>query len=196
MVDNCCKLVGNFDALSLHGGCVISINSNINTTFPQDCFDDLSEGASVGSLNISGYVGSSAHKGCHGRASVQVTWLRKYDCSANNTHFIFTGAGRSFIYGDSSNCSISLERSFTSTTKLISASAQSGPTSLYTDIEQQEGIGMSFSGGPINFNTNSESSCKIANLGIGISEYYLQNFNIEFVPGSIPVANYSFAFSA
>lgn len=196
MTDNCCKLVGNFDALSLPDGCIISINGNINTNFPQDCFDSLSEGASVGSLNISGYVGGLIHTGCHGRASVQVTWLRKYDCSINNTHFIFTGAGRSFIFGNFSNCSISLERSFNSTTKLVSASAQSGPTSLYTDIEQQEGIGMSFSGGPIDFNTNSESGCKIGNLGIGESEYYLQNFNIEFVPGSIPVANYSFAFSA
>ena len=89
-----------------------------------------------------------------------------------------------------------MTQEYSKKSQIISASSQSGPQAMYTDIEQTEGVGMSYSKGPITFDTSSEATCTLDNMGVGTSDYYLQNFNIELVPGQIPVANYTFAYSA
>lgn len=199
MVETCCNIVGNFfeTGFNLPGaGCFISVNNTINTDFGNYGCEGLDiSGQTVGSLNLSGYAGTNIYQGCSGRAGVQVLWVRKYDCENDIVYFIFAGAGRSFKYGDENDIYGNIIQEYSKTTKVISASSQSGPQTLYTDIEQTEGIGMSYNQSPITFNTNSENSCTLSNMGVGTSDYYLQNFNIEFVPGSIPVANYTFAYS-
>jgi len=195
MSTNCCKLVGNFfidTDFNLPNGCFISVNNNINTELSnQDC--DLTGGVTVGTLNISGYVSSTVFQGCPGRAGVTVLWQRKYDCSSDMLYFIYGGEGRSYMSGNADTY-VELNRTFGQKTRIITASSQSGPATLFSDIEQIEGIGMDYSGGPISFNTDSESGVTMSNMGIGISDYYLQTFNIELVPGSIPVASYTFAY--
>jgi len=197
MAIDCCNLVGNFDTdLSLPAGqCIISVNSTINTEYPNLGCDPLQEGHTVGSLNISGYAGTTPFKGCRGRAGVQILWTRKYDCGADQLHFIYSGEGRSYSSGDSIP-SVTLNRTYSTSTKKINASSQSGPSSLYTDIEQEEGLGMTYTGDPITFDTSDYSGCTMTNMGLGKGNYFLQSFTIEFVPGSIPVANYTFAYDA
>jgi len=91
-IDDCCKLVGNFVDLTFPFGCFISINSNINTDFGNYGCDDLDVfGQTSGSLNLSGYAGTSIYYGCAGRAGVQILWTRKYDCGNDLTYFLFKG---------------------------------------------------------------------------------------------------------
>jgi hypothetical protein len=191
MSSSCCYLVGNFDELSL-SNCIISVNNNINTAFSyQGCSN--SGGVRIGTINISGYADTQPFSGCPGRAGAAVSWLRKFDCENNEVHFIYTGQGRSFSSGGA-NSFVSLDTTFGDSSSIMSASAQSGPMSLYQSYTQIEGMGLSYSGPPISFNTSSKSGCVVGNMGIGTGEYYLQNFNLEVVPGSIPVASYTFVY--
>jgi len=197
MSEVCCNLVGNFDdvGFNLPGGCFISVNNNINTEYGNFQCDNLdTSGYTVGSLNLSAYIDPpDVYSGCGGRAGVQILWLRKYNCSIDRLHFIYAGEGRSFRSTGAENF-VTLNTEFTKRTKIINASSQSGPGALYTDNEQIEGLGMTFSKGPITFDTSSSEGCTLANMGIGTGSYYLQNFNMELVPGSIPVVNYTFAY--
>jgi len=199
MGQGCCNLIGNFfdTGFTFPGtGCFISVNNNINTEFGNyDCGNLDISGQTLGSINLSAYAGEDIYYGCPGRAGVQILWTRKYDCSSDNTYFIFSGAGRSFKYGDTDNY-LSITKEYSNSTQIITASSQSGPQAMYTYIVQTEGIGMSYFKGPIIFNTDNAAACTLDNMGVGKSDYYLQNFNIEFVPGNIPIANYTFSYSA
>ena len=193
---DCCHLVGNFfkDTPFNFPGCIISVNNTVNTELNDYGCETMSEGPRIGTLNISGYVDDIIYTGCPARAGVQVLWMRKYRCDIDSTHFIFLGAGRSFMHEDASDY-VSLTQEASSTTNTVSASSQSGPTALFSINTQKEGIGMSYSRGPIAFNTSSEGGCILGNMGFGTGDYYLQTFNIELVPGSIPVASYTFAYN-
>jgi len=197
---NCCNLVGNFlndTGVSLPGGCFISVNINLNTEYSDSGCDEMLGGPRVGSMNLSAYVGTQIYTGCPGRAGTQIIWQRKYDCSTNTLFFIYSGEGRSFLPEDISGFSgISLNNIYPDRTKILSASSQSGPLAFYTDVTQVEGKGMTYSSGPITFDTSNGPNCTLANMGVGSGDYYLQNFSVELVPGSIPVANYSFAFNS
>lgn len=195
-MSNCCYLVGNFfnDTPFNFSECIVSVNNNINTNLNDYGCGNLSEGGSIGTLNISGYAGNTVHMGCTARAGVQILWMRKFICSTGLTHFIFQGSGRSFMYEDASKY-VELYKTSEKKTQIITASSQSGPATLFTKAEQTEGLGMKYSAGPINFDTSSEAGCTLENLGLGKGDYYLQNFNIELVPGSIPIASYTFAYN-
>lgn len=197
MTSNCCYLVGNFFSHAPFSlpGCIISVNNNINTEYNDYGCGSLTGGARIGTINISGYVGTNIHRECAGRAGVQVLWMRKYDCDNDLTYFIFLGPGRSFIQ-DGASSYVSIGSAAPDTTITISASSQSGPASLFSINQQTEGVGMRYSEGPIVFDTGSESGCTLSNMGMGRGDYYLQTFNIECVPGSIPVASYTFAYNA
>jgi len=194
MADTCCKLVGSFytqTSFTFSGlnKCFISVNVNENTEYNDYSCNTMLGGYTVGSLNLAGYAGTDIYTGCPGSASVQVLWLRKYDCENDKLYFIYAGEGRSSMSGDAYSY-VTLNNTYTKKTKIINASSQSGPTSLFTDIEQTEGIGMNYNLEPISFNSSSESGCTLSDD----RDYYLQNFRIELVPGSIPVANYTFAY--
>lgn len=199
MASECCKLVGNFfeetpftfDSL---GQCFISVNNNINTEYADFSCTDMLGGYSVGTLNIAGYADTIPYTGCPGSAGCQVLWLRKYDCNLDKLHFIYAGEGRSYASGNTDYL-VTLNREYPKKTRVLNASSQSGPASIFTDIEQTEGLGMLYEKGPISFNTSSEDGCTLPNMGLGESDYYLQNFRVELVPGSIPVANYTFAYN-
>lgn len=199
MADDCCKLVGNFfNETELNFdtyGCFISVNININTEYTDYECSTMVGGATTGTINLSGYAGTAIYRGCPGRAGVQVLWLRKYDCENDVLHFIFSGAGRSFMSVDSIT-GLTLAKTFPKKTRVTSASSQSGPSSLYSDYLQTEGIGMSYTAGPITFDTGNGATCTLPNMGVGEGSYYLQNFSIEMVPGSVPVANYTFAYNS
>jgi len=198
MASDCCHLVGNFfndTAFNIPGGCIISVNNTINTEFSDNSCGYMSEGPRIGTLNISGYADNTIYTGCPARAGVQVLWMRKYICEEDTTFFIYLGPGRSFMQDHASGY-VSLGSESSSKTITVSASSQSGPASMFSINEQTEGLGMSYAKGPISFSTDSENGCVLSNMGVGTGNYYLQTFNIELVPGSIPIASYTFAYNA
>jgi len=197
MAENCCKFVGEFFNLTTFTfgsqGCFISVSNNINTEYADYDCNEMLGGYTLGTLTLIAYAGTDIFKGCPGRAGVQILWLRKYNCGSDKLQFIFAGQGRSYMSGNASEYA-SLNRTFDKKTKMISASSQSGPFALFSEIEQTEGLGMNYTKGPIQFDTSTSVGCTLPNMGVGTSPYYLQSFYIDLVPGSIPLANYSFAY--
>lgn len=196
---DCCYLVGNFPTSSLPpGSCIISINSSSNTEINK-VGGEIIVGPTTGTISITGYVQTGIYAGCPGRAGVAIPWLRKHDCVNNIVYFINQGAGRSFTYGESSL----IEELVTIPEfpvrpvnyPMMAADASSGPASLYTVGIQRDGYGFNYTGGPIPFETTDGVGFTYQNLGIGEGLWYLQNFNIEAVPGSVTRATYSFVFA-
>lgn len=198
-VSNCCKLVSTYP---INGGkCIVSISVNSSTpaTKIEDCYVI---GPTIGSVNLSGYATQEIHTGCRGRAGVTLPWLRKYDCEKDVVHFLFSGGGKSYIAGDVEGLA-TLNKVVVDRYKVVSASSSSGPTSLYMDEWQEDGFGLIYNGDPQPFNSTEldEDSATfgagfVADIGLQ-SNYnlFLQSFSVEFVPGEMPMANYSFAFT-
>jgi len=201
MASECCKLVGRFydetdftfDSL---GECFVSVNNNINTEYNDFSCDDMLGGVRTGSINLAGYAGTDIYTGCQGSAAVQVLWLRKYDCEEDKLYFIYAGEGRSHASDGADPEWVTLNNEYAEKSRSLSASSQSGPSTIFTDIEQTEGLGMTYNKGPISFNTSSEGGVTSPNYGMGNGSWYLQSFRIELVPGSIPIASYTFAYDA
>lgn len=192
-----CLVVGNFNAgsgLTLPTGCFISANNTVNTELENYFCAIPLGGATVGTLNLSAYQTTAEISKVNQRASVTVPWLRKYDCENDKVYFIYVGEGRS---SNADALGVKLNKTVTgATTQLLSASSQSGPSTIYTKIKQLEGFGMSYTGGPINFDTSAETSCKFSNMGYGTGSYYLQTFYLEAAIGATPIVTYTFVYQA
>jgi len=190
MPSNCCKLVGNFPIST--NECFVSINVS-SSTESSLIENQMVVGATVGTVSVTGHAQDTIYTGCPGRASVQIPWLRKWDCDNDDLYFIPQGEGRSSIFGEVSGLA-SLHQTI-GTYRIVNASSSSGPASLYTDEEQTDGYGLTYTGGPISFSTSPNGvTWDGAGLDLGIGTMYMQNFSIEFTPGEIPIASYSFVF--
>lgn len=196
MAENCCKLVGN---LTIDGidGCLTSVNVSSRSEIIRECGGEILIGPTTGTVSITGYAvepsgdDSGIHTGCPGRAGVSIPWVRRYDCDNDVLYLISSGQGSSFVAGEVdglATLNIASGRSFPS----ISASSTSGPATVYMETTQEEGYGLTYGGGPISFNTEDELI--ITNFGVGEGPLYLQSFSVEFSPGEIPTAQYSFLF--
>jgi hypothetical protein len=184
-----CNFAGDF--VSAEDMCVISVQINVNTDYQDYGCGKLHGGSRVGSLNFSAYSDLGVYTGKPTRAGCQVLWIKKYSCELDLTLFIFSGQGRSFA--EEGTPATSLNSVGESNTNIINASSSSGPSSIISSTSQIEGLGMNYTGGPINFNTDTKEGSIMSTPFVN-SSCYLQNFHIEFVPGSIPVANYVFSF--
>jgi hypothetical protein len=193
MADDCCKLSGNLNINGIFAGkCVTSVSMNAKPEIIGQCGGEVLFGPTIGTVSVTGYATDLQHQGCPGRAGVSIPWIRKYDCENNILHFIPNGEGASYIAGDVENLArlrIALGRSYPS----ISASSQSGPATVYMETFQEDGYGLIFSGDPLSIDTSQQ--LVFTNFGIGDGDMYLQNFSVEFSPGELPIASYSFAFS-
>ena len=196
MAENCCKLVGNLIINDLDG-CITSVNVSSRSEIIRECAGQILIGPTTGTVSITGYAvtpsnfSSGVHTGCPGRAGVSIPWVRRYDCDGDVLYLLSAGEGSSYVAGDVeglATLNTATGRSFPS----ISASSTSGPATIYMETSQEEGYGLTYGGGPISFNTQDELI--IANFGVGEGPLYLQNFSVEFNPGEIPTASYSFMF--
>lgn len=204
---DCCILASQFDNISGIGGCLISANMSAKVEIIKTCgsgpFADVVFGPTVGSLSLTTYTyDTSIHEDCQGRAGVSIPWAKHYGCGigGNPTHrgvfYIKTGSGSAFVAGNVGS-DARLVRSTNRYYPQISISSQGGPTSIGTVIEQTDGAGLIYTGGPINFDSSVDDM--IFNFTVHydhglINEFYLQSFNLEKNPGEIPTANYSFMF--
>lgn len=190
MADDCCQLVGDLD-LGLNIGCIISVNSSCSTEMTNACGADTPyAGPSTQTVTLAGYAADEIYIGCAGSASVNINWLRKYDCVEDKVHFIFAGEGEASITGEVAGLAEVKYQLGPTDCLALSASSQSGPSSIYTITNQIMGYGMIFRGTPIEFNTDAEGTT--INLGgLLAGTYYLQSFSLEMQPGQLPIANYT-----
>lgn len=193
MTQECCKLAGNF---LITDRCIISVsvNSSTEATKADTAGDELIIGATIGTVSITAYAASEIHIGCPGRAGVNIPWVKRYDCDLNEVHFIFAGAGQSFVAGDVgtlASIKTSLERSY----DIVNASSSSGPSTVYMKDTQEDGYGLIYTGDPFAF-TSDDSGVEFERIiaGVGPSTWYLQSFNLTCNPGDIPTVSYSFVF--
>ena len=187
---NCCKLVGNLAVDDY----VVSVQVRSDTEVSQ-VGSNLVVGATIGSVSISGYASRQLHEACPGRAGVTINWLRKYDCDRNEVHFIFMGAGKSYISGDVGGLASVINEVVKY--PVLNASAASGPTAFYEQTYQSDGYGLSYSGRPYPFYTDKDNGVEIDIGGgiVGSNKLYLQSFNLQCTPGQVPMANYNLLFT-
>lgn len=196
----CCNLVGNFN-ITAPG--IISVTSQGSTQMNLISAGGTNASTispSTGTVSITAYASEERYIGCPGRAGVTIPWVIRSNCAENI--YLFGGAGRSYISGEVGNFakfpSIAGITNPISEYNVVSASAGSGPASLYEDSTQKDGYGLIYSGNPWNINTTTEAGCTINLTSYGIGGYgecKLQNINIQCVPGQIPVVNISFIYS-
>lgn len=212
-VETCCQLVGNFPIAELGlEGCIISM-SHTSQTEVSKAGSEIIVGATTGTVTLTGYAAGGVYIGCAGKANVSVQWVRKYDCTNDNLHFIWQGAGASSVYGgDGGQRGYLMFQSPTKPTisnfahvveglnkiypyDIINADAGGGPSSIYTQTTQQDGYGLDYVGDPFDFDTSTEAGCTFPNYGMGSGPWLLQSFNVDLNPGSIPTATYTFVFN-
>lgn len=198
---SCCQLVGDLD-FSAVPGCVTSVNISSSTEMMEVC-EEVKVGPTVGNISITGYASDDIYIGCPSQAGVSVSWIRKYDCDTDTLYFINSGEGQSFISGDTagtvfvgggaSHSYVALNTSSNRTYRVLNASSTGGPAAQYLEAYRTDGYGMTYTGDILQFNT--ADGVEISNLlGIGAGSWYLQSFNLNFTPGSLPTASYSFLF--
>jgi hypothetical protein len=183
----CCQLVGNL-TLGIDG-CIISVSTNSSSEVAAVCGDEPLEGPVTHSVSISGYASNELWRGCPGKAGVNIPYIRKYDCVNNILYFIFAGQGQSFTSGPVGSF-VSLYKAFSSVSS-FSASASSGPSSIYMETTQTNGYGLLYSGGPISFSTSELSNTIDLGGSLG-GGHYLQSFSFDAQPGQLPIASYNF----
>lgn len=188
----CCQLVGSFP-LDDPNNCFISINVSSSTESSLINNVDFIIGPTIGTVSVTGYAQNDVYIGCPSKASVQIPWIRKWDCDNNNVYFIPAGEGKSSKFGSVIGFA-DLKKTIGSY-RIVSASSSSGPATLYTDEEQTDGYGLDYYKGPISFATSPDGvTWDGGGLGLGVGLMYLQSFNLELTPGQLPVASYSFVF--
>lgn len=186
MASGCCDLVGNLQ-IGLPG-CIISISTSCSVETGASCGGNIVDGPVIQSVNISGYATNCMWNNCPGKAGVNIPYIRKYDCENDILYIILAGEGQAFVAGDTGGLA-TLNNSFSST-KSMSASASSGPTSIYMSTTQNNGWGLSYGGNPISFTTSPDTPILV---GIGsLGEHYLQSFSFDAQPGQVPIASYNF----
>ena len=184
-----CVVVGNLD-IGIPG-CFISINMASSTEAIAACGEsDPKPGPTIGTLSLVAYPSNTAiWTELPAKAGVNIPYIRKYDCVKDVVHFINIGQGQSYASGEAE---ASIKFPFKEN-RIVSASSTSGPTTLYTDVTQTNGYGMSYNAGPINFDTGSAGYHSFG-LVAG-AQFYLQNFSFDAQPGQIPTVSYSFMYS-
>lgn len=182
-----CQVVGN---LSVAGGCWTSINTSCTTESRLVCGETIPfAGSTIQTVSVTGYATPSIHFGVSGKAGVSTTLTRKYDCDANQIRFVCDGQGSSYVAGDVDGLASVMV--FGAATRALSASSESGPTSMIMEVTQTNGLGLSYSGSPLSFKTSTD--CTILSISIGniSGSFYLQSFSLNMPSGQVPTASYT-----
>lgn len=188
---SCCQLVGNYPLRS--PDCYVSINSSGGTEgFFLD--NEVMRGPTIGTISVVGFANNAKpHVGCPVRANISNNWIRKYDCEKDKVYFIDAGAGKSYASEGADRYGIRVIHKL-ETFRSVNASSESGPAVIYQDSLADSGFGLTYSAGPINFNTAAGFTTPGSVLGFTMKEMFLQSFNFEASPGASPRASYSFVF--
>lgn len=189
MANACCYLVGAYE-ITTPGIISISTRSSTETSM---LGDNLVVGPTIGNVSVTAYAGEVIHEGCPAKASVSIPWLRKYDCDTNTIHFIFNGEGNSSITGPLDN--IATINKPAANYSILNASASSGPASIYDEVTQYDGYGLTYVKGPWDFNTSNEDELLIDTTISTFEPMYLTSFTYSATSGQFPTVSYDFVFT-
>lgn len=184
-----CNIAAMFPHLGGHG--IISANLRSNTQIIITSELQILIGPSLGELSITGYAATGEIFECPGRAGVSYEWVQKYDCLADKIYFVPRGGDRAYIEGEVSS-SVDITSILTSTG--FSASASSGPHTVYLDSRHEDGHSFSYSAGPIAV-TGRDVDLSIISSLLPNGDAYLTTFSWEQTPPNIPTVSYSFIFA-
>jgi len=190
----CCNLAGNFPIGELEG--IISVSSRGGTEMSK-VGGNILHGATSGVISVSAYASKTVHAGCVGKAGMSLNWIKKYDCDNDVVYFIFAGEGKSYVTGDVGTLVDIHYPDDTITYETISASASSGPASVYQKENQTDCYGLTYHGGPWSFETGPDGAIAI-DLGLiaaGYDNIYLQSFSLSTAPNQIPTVSYEFVYT-
>jgi len=190
MADACqCNIVAMFPSVGGQG--IISANLRSNTQIMITSDKQILIGATIAELAITGY-GAKETFTCPGQAGVSYEWIQKYDCSADKIYFVPRGGEKAFKEGTvTTNITM---KSAGITSKGFSASASSGPHTVYLYSSQEVGYDFSYMGSPISVTGRDTSASIISDL-LPNGTAYLTNFRWEQTPPNIPTVSYSFIFA-
>jgi hypothetical protein len=145
---------------------------------------------------------------CRGRASVQVEWVRRYDCDTNRLYFIPKKGGRSFIEGEFPPEVLELVDDIGGiiSYKTFSADASQGPHRHYLLTDHTDGFGLRYNARPISFDSSSpvdvEVDIRLQERGGNGDSFvipegarlYLSSFEITVEPPLTSRVTYNFIF--
>lgn len=200
MSESCvCHIVANFPYLVDYGIISATLKTNKNVVVTEGGL--VLYGPTLGDLSITAYspLPTGTVIGCPSRAGVGYEWDQRFDCESRDfrVYFIPRGKDRAYIEGDAPSSQITMTSVNSYTT--FSASAASGPFSLYLELTHKDGYNFRYSGPPIQIDSsNGRSSTSVpflASILPAASRLYLTNFAWEYNPPNIPTVSYSFLFS-
>lgn len=162
-------------------------------------------GTSNGDLSITGYAPLAGEiLSCPGRAGVSFVWNQKIECDPKTgvymkTHFIPGSTAKAYTEGDVTQQISMIELI---DYNVFNASASSGPTTVYFNMEHRDGYEFRYLGEPIPIGINSSKKSTTIDFLSSVLpsnadrfSLYLANFSWEYTPPNIPIVSYSFLFS-
>jgi hypothetical protein len=194
-----CDIVANFPYLKDLGIISASLRTNRDIVVTSDGL--ALYGPSFGDLSITAYGDylDTQKLTCPAKAGASYTWDKRYECDTTShiiVYFIPRGRIRSYQEGEvNSNISLKPVSSHAS----FSASASSGPTTVFIKQDHIDAYDFTYSGGPIPlvpddayYAINIDFLDPLLPAG---SSLYVQSFSWDYTPPQIPTLSYSFLFS-
>lgn len=182
-----CNIAAAFPHLGGLG--IISANLRVNTQIIITTDRLVLIGPTTGDLSITAYADSGSYN-CPGRAGVSYEWIQRYDCLADKMYFVPKGGDRAYTEG---RVSRDISMIPVTNTTGFSASASSGPTTVYLSSSHSDGYEFSYGGRPIAVTGRNTGAGAVGNLVPG--DVYLASFTWEQSPPNIPIVSYSFMFA-
>ena len=199
MPENCsCNIAANFPVLGADGVISAGLRTNTNITVTEGGL--VLYGPTVGDLSVTAYGRHDTSLRCPGRAGSSYSWNQRLSCENGELTIYFIPGGKSKAYTEGDVISdIRMTEIDRLTYEMFSASAASGPTSVYLRTTHKDGYDLSYSGPPLFF--DADVATETFNKGIFSSilptgsEIYLSSFSWNYEPPNIPTVSYSFIFS-
>lgn len=194
-----CDIVGNFPYLKGLGIVSASLRTNREVVVNSDGL--ALYGPSFGDLSITAYgdYEDTTLLTCPAKAGASYSWDRRYECDTSShiiVYFIPHGRIRSYKEGEVNHL-ISLKP--ISSHLSFSASASSGPTTVFLKQDHVDAYDFAYAGDPISLVPDDAYNAKTVSfldplLPAG-SHLYIQSFSWDYTPPQIPMLSYSFLFS-
>ncbi|MCK4975444.1 MAG: hypothetical protein KAS36_00770 [Anaerolineales bacterium] len=195
-----CNIAGAFD-IEYDG--IISASMSAGTDIKLTADEIILVGPTLGTINIQAYpyppnpatnLERTLGVRCPTKVQAQISWVRRYDCDNNIYYFIPQRGGTASIEGETPD-GISFEQGPFLGYRSFSASASSGPATVYLDTTHYDGFNLIYTGSPIPFESGRPEPMNIlaSKLPAGV-ELYLQSFSMDITPPHNSTVSYSFAF--
>ena len=199
MASNCeCHIAASFPVFHNKGIISATLRTNADVIVTED--NIVLHGPTMGDFSMSGYAPLNTGEVllCPGKAGVNFQWEQKTDCDDEGfkTYFIPRGKAKSYTEGTVTN---SITMQSVAVYDSFSASAASGPHSMYLSSLHYDGYNFYYSGNPLYITPddayNSKSIPFISGIFPSGSKLYLTSFSWTYTPPNVPNVSYSFLFA-